>query len=331
MKCLHRPASIWSDPFLLDQEYKNARWTYHRLLDFEFQHQDLIDKTAEEIAPGILAVGRILARLKKRNKWAERATKSDKSWLPKPRPALEEALKERLATLRAKRNKDPRWKKALRWADESDEEAPQKGKARRRRAKDPSKIVRKKTETEEQYHARLERLTRDETEEEFEVRKAKRNNKMSRREMYRNKLYAERKIYWGTWNALIASVDQSRKDVLKRRKQGLPAEWNRPKWDEPLTLVATAGGFKIINKTNKWWSFQMRLLEGWVDFNAKAGTWHRLTGEEKIKECKLTRRKTAAGWRYSVSLAIENAPENREGFSDTGTVALDWGHREHGH
>jgi len=302
MKSLHRPATLLTGAEELDREMRAARWTHHRLLDFEDQHQQLLDRVSDECAPGIQRTGLLLAKLGRRKRWAERA--SEGRWKPRHRPELEAALRKRLAELRKQRNTDPRWKEALGWADGCDPNAPERGKARR-----------KKDETDEQYVERC----------------SKRRNKLTRREAYRSQLYKEREIYWGTWNALIAAVDQARQTVLQQRKQGLQAEWSRPRWDDSNTLTADGGGFRIIERGHLWWIIEQRTHHGWVRYKAKGGNWHPLDGSEKLKTCKLTRRKNGRGWSHSVSIAIEGAPENRAGFASDGKVALDWGHREHGH
>src|SRR5688572_6604721 len=96
---LCRPARLLSDPVRLDSEYRSARWTHHRLLDFEDEHQQVIDTAAEACAPGILRVGRILAVLARRSKRRERSTEG--SWSPDPRPQLAARLKALLADMRA--------------------------------------------------------------------------------------------------------------------------------------------------------------------------------------------------------------------------------------
>src|SRR5690606_41544275 len=68
MKCMNRPAKIVSGHEELDAEYRAARWTYHRLLDFEDQHQRLLDEVAEQCAPGIRRVARLIAILWRRQR-----------------------------------------------------------------------------------------------------------------------------------------------------------------------------------------------------------------------------------------------------------------------
>ena len=153
---LSRPAIVESDAVRLDAEYRSARWLHHRLLDFEDEHQKVIDAAAEACAPGILRVGSILARLARRAWRAQRTTVG--RWAPKPRPELARSLTERLNVLRASRNADPRWKTALGWADEQ-VGAPKA--ARRRRAKPAEKIKRRKRESDESWAKRFALLTAD--------------------------------------------------------------------------------------------------------------------------------------------------------------------------
>lgn len=302
MKCMHRPARIIAGADELSDEFAATRWTYHRLLDFEDEHQRLLDDVADQCAPGIRRVSRLLAILGRRQRRAERA--SEGSWKPRERPELVNSLRNRLVELRKQRDADPRWKEALLWADGVDPDAPERGKPRRKAG---------------------------ETDEEFAERCSKRRSRLTRREAYRAALYADRRIYWGTWNALLASVDAARKAVIQQRKAGVAASWKRPRWDDPCTIAADAGGFRIVERGKPWWVVEMRLLDGWVRFRAKLGNWHALPEGAKLKTCKLTRRKNGRGWEYSVSIAVDGMPDPREQFASRGMVALDWGHREHGH
>src|SRR5262245_6465276 len=226
---MNRPALVESDEQRLDAEFRSARWLYHRLLDFEDLHQKELDRAAEAAAPGIVRVGRILARLSRRARRRERTTEGQ--WSPDPRPGLAERLRSTLAELRAARNADPRWGEACAWADTPADDAPARGGIRRKSG---------------------------ETDEDFAWRSAKRRDRLTRREAYRAELYAGRRIYWGTWNALLRSVDQARKSVLQRRKQGLPAEWRRPRWSDDGTLTADSG-FRVVDREGLWWTIEMRL------------------------------------------------------------------------
>src|SRR5690606_9965101 len=292
MKCMHRPARIIAGADELSDEFAAARWTYHRLLDFEDRHQRLLDDVADQCAPGLRRVARLLAVLGRRQRRAERT--SPGTWAPRPRPELLATLRARLNELRKQRDADPRWREALLWADGVDSDAPERGKPRRKAG---------------------------ETDEQFAKRCATRRSRLTRREAYRAKLYAERRVYWGTWNALLASVDAARKAVIKQRKAGVAASWKRPRWDDPCTIAADAGGFRIVERGKPWWVVEMRLLEGWVRFRAKLGNWHDLPEGAKLKTCKLTRRKNGRGWEYSVSIAVDGMPDPREQFASRGMVA----------
>lgn len=299
MLVLHRPARIESDAYRLDDEYRSARWLHHRLLDFEDEHQRVLDAAAEAAAPGIVRVGRILARLSRRAKRRERSNAG--TWSPHPRPDLAATLRARLEGLRKQRNADPRWKAALKWADEQ--------------VGDPKVPRRQRGETDEHYAAKLANPRRD-----------------TRRDQCRKQLYAERRVYWGTWNGLLKSVDQARKSVIKQRAQGLPAEWRRPRWSDRGTLYAEPGGFRVVERGPLWWVIEMRLglAEEWVQVRAKCGNWHEVPEGARIVTAKLTRDRDGERWRHSVSLTAD-MDNPTAAFAQTATVAFDWGHREYGH
>jgi len=101
MLTLNRPAILESDEQRIDAEYRSANWVHHRLLDFEQEHQKVLDATANEIAPGIIRAGRIVAKLARRAKRAERTTEG--RWAPNPRGDLCARLRLRLGELREKR------------------------------------------------------------------------------------------------------------------------------------------------------------------------------------------------------------------------------------
>lgn len=310
MLTLSRPSRILSDEQRLSREYASARWIYHRLLDFEDTHERVLAKAADQIAPGIVRVGQIVSRLARRARRAERTTEGQ--WCPNPHPEFMKRLRKRLADLRVIRNADPRWKEACMWADTPAPDAPPRGAARRKP---------------------------DEDDEKFAERCANRRDRLTRRETYRAELYAKRRIYWGTWNALLKSADQARRDVLIRRKQGLPAEMRRPKYRDPLSLAADLSGFRIVERDVRgprggpiWWIVEMRIgLESeWVRMRAKCGTWHNVPADARIRTAKLTRRKDGERWSYSLSLTID-IEKPTDQFTTTGVVSFDWGHREHGH
>lgn len=333
---LSRPADLLSDECRLDREYKSAHWVHHRLLDFEDLHQKELDKAANLAAPGVVGVGRILARLARRAR--RRSRTPEGSWSPDPRPELAAKLKVLLKTLREVRDADPRWQAALGWADEPVGEPKQ---VRRRRAKDPRHVKRRKNDTDESFAKRFALLTADETDDHFAEKVAKAKRK-TRREAYRAELYARRRIYWGTWNALCKSVDQARKDVLARRKQGMPAEWRRPKFRDPSSLSTDGGGLRVLNREGLWWVLEMRLGVGgakghenepeeWVKIRAKCGNWHEVPDIAQLTTAKLTRRQDGARWAYNLSVTVEGVEKLPPGSPGEGRVSFDWGHREHGH
>jgi hypothetical protein len=331
---MHRPAVIQSGARQLDEEMRAARWLYHRLLDFEDQHQTILNGAAEMAAPGISRTAALVARLLGRAKRRDRTTAGQ--WSPNPHPEWLPRLRSSLAELRTRRNKSEIWKAACSWADGVDDDAPDRGGIRRKSG---------------------------ESDEDFAKRSSGRRNKLTRREAYRKALYdahvaegaTERsRVYWGTWNFLLKSVDRARKSVLEARKSGMPAEWRRPKRDDRNSIAADAGGFRIVDRGggtvtaksgatvgNPWWTVEMRLASGWVRFRAKFANWHELPADAKLKTCTLTRDDrdfsvsiTVAGMpdehTYSVGPA-PNAAGKRELLDGQGLVALDWGHREHGH
>lgn len=335
MLTLSRSASVAAEHLrLIEQECSSVRWTHHRLLDFEFAHQAVIDAAAEAIIPGVTRVGSLVSRLMRRAKRAARTTEG--AWCPPPKPALLSRLRARLAEMRLVRNADPRWKAALGWAEEPVGEAKA---CRRRRAKPADKIKRRKNETGEAFAERFALLTTDETDEHF-AQKLAQARRETRRDVFRKSLYRERRIYWGTWNALLRSVDQARADVLKRRREGLPADLRRPKFRDPVSLAADDGGFRIVERNVPgkrggaiWWVVEMRVGTGdeWVRVRAKCGTWHAIPEGAKIATAKLTRRMDGQRWVCSLSLTVETNKPGDERRATSGVVAFDWGHREHGH
>lgn len=321
IKAATRPAKILSDEFDIDREMKSARYIYHRLLDFEDEHQKVLDDAAEQCAPGFNRVSKLVACLQGRQKRAARST----GWAPNPHPKWLAILRSRLNVLKKQRNKNQRWKAALKWADEPGPNAPDRGKARRRLR---------------------------ESDEDFTKRCASRRNKATRREEYRLKLYTEHcskkatarsRIHFGTWNGLLAAADQARKSVIKVRASGLPAQIRRPRWDDDSTIYAGQKGFRIINTGggtiiskngvtvgNPWWTIEMRISNGWVRFKAKLGNWHEIPIDAQMRTAKLTRRKNGNKWSYSISISIKGMPAPKK-IENNEIVALDWGHREHGH
>jgi hypothetical protein len=151
--------------------------------------------------------------------------------------------------------------------------------------------------------------------------------------MFRKSLYADSRVYWGTWNSLLDRVDTARKAVLKRRRDGLPAEWRRPRWNESNTIATADGGVRIVERGPIWWTIEIRIGTGdeWARFRAKGTNWHKLPAGAKIVGCELTRRRDGERWRYSVSLTFDGIGKPSDCFATARTVAFDWGHREHGH
>lgn len=326
MLVLHRPASIEaSSRSALDAEYQAALWTHHRLLDFEDQHQAVLDAAAERVAPGITRVGRILTRLARRARRADRASKG--TWSPNPRPDLAARLRVLLDDLRRARNASDEWRVALGWADEQVGEPKA---VRRRKAKPASKVQRRKGESDEAWQKRFALVTTDESDEHYAAKLAN-PPRDTRRDEHRKQLYADLRIYWGTWNGLLASVDKARSAVLAQRKQGLPAEWRRPRWRNGNTLHVERGGIRVVERGQLWWTLEMRIgTHGrWARIQAKCGNWHEVRNDV-IVGAKLTRWRDGERWQYSVSLTVD-AHKDLSGLADAGSVAFDWGHREHGH
>lgn len=304
MLTLNRPAFIESCEQQLDSEFRAARWAHHRLLDFETLHQKVLDDAAELCAPGIGRVGKLVSRLSRNARRREHTTEGQ--WSPNPHPLWAKALRGKLHELRKQRNSDPRWREALKWADTPGPGAPARGTARQRKG---------------------------ESDADFRERCEKRRNFLTRREQYRSELYAHRTIYWGTWNGLLKAVDKSRATVLERRKQGLAADMRRPKYRDSQSLFADHHGVRIIERGPLWWVIEMRLgLEAeWVRFRAKCGSWHPVPDDVLPRTATLTRHRDGERYRYSISLTFAIDKPIDSALNGTGTVALDWGHREHGH
>lgn len=304
MKTLSRPAIVSREVATrLDREYAAARWLHNRLLDFEAEHQKLIDAAADTAAPGITRCARIVAKLRGRVRRRERST----GWAPLLHEEWRKTLEERVAGLRTVRNSDPAYQAALKWDRESD----------------PGAV------------AKLPRRKAGETDESFAARKASGKTR-TRREAWRTEVcYPQRRCFIGTYNAMCRGVDQARSAVLAERKAGRSAKWWRPRHSDPTaTLHWESGSWQIVDRGPVWWT--IRLSVGYsdretkadrVDVRAKCGTWHDTTGCEFLT-AKLTRIRDGRGYRYSLSLCVDlvAAP-----FPGGGVVGLDWGHREHGH
>lgn len=302
MLTLSRPAKVLSDTQALDAEYRSLRWAYHRLLDFEDQHQRVLDAAAERAAPGIVRVGRIVSRLARR---ARRATRTAAgTWCPDPRPALAAEMKQRLEALRRQRDAAPEWKAAKGWADE--------------RVGAVVRPRRKATETDAEYAERcaVER-------------------RRTRRDEYRVAVYPQRRCFHGAWVGVCNSVDQARKDVVKRRAKGVSARWRRPSRRDPgairLSGSAMKSGFRIVERGRLWWVVEIRIGRGsdWARVKAKCGNWHDV--ETDPKSVTLTRRLDGERWAYTLGMTFEGVEKRANDWADEGVVAFDWGHREHGH
>jgi transposase len=72
------------------------------------------------------------------------------------------------------------------------------------------------------------------------------------------------------------------------------------------------------------------VTEEWVRFRAKCGNWHAIPEDAVMRTCQLTRRRDGMRWCYSVSIVVDGVAKKRA-LQGAGIVALDWGHREHGH
>lgn len=309
MKAMCRPAFVMSvdDEIELDREFKAANWVHHRLLDFEDEHQKLIDAAAEAAAPRIIQIGRIVSKLRRRVKRKRHST----GWSPPLHEAWHDKLSSRLRALRVHRDQSPEYRAALKWDRESDPEA-------------TVKATRRKT---------------TESDEQFEARKAA-GKRRSRREAYRTEqVYPERRCHWSTFNDRCKSVDQARSDVIHQRAMGLSSDWHRPRFGQSQTLHFEPKSWRVVeqeakvprrkhgNESHDWWIIELATHEQRVRVRAKFGNWHD-TSKSTFKTAKLTRVKDGHRWRYSLSLCVDVVEEQHPG---TGVVALDWGHREKGH
>lgn len=304
-----RPAII--DPETIDalnREIAAARWVRHRLTDLEIgsRHDGSVGfegrlrAAAEDIAPGIRRVGRIVARL--RGRVSRRRHTTEGQWSPDPRLELCAALVERLAELRRVRDADPRWRTACRWSEDAEEEAPLV--VRRR----------KPSETDDEYSSRVAA-----------------GKRRSRRAQSRVDLYSQAWCHADTWNAQVRALDAARAAVIKQRKAGVPAEIHRPRWDDDCTIVSDKA-WRILATDGPWWTIEMpvgcarRGHGGVVRFRAKLGSCE--IDSATHRRLQLTRRRDGRGWRYSASITV--IAEARE-YVGRGVVGFDWGHREHGH
>lgn len=289
IKVLNRPARL-KTTFALDSEFRAANWVQNRLLDFEFEHQEILDA----VCPELQRVGKLLARLKRRKRWRERA--SEGSWAPQDRPELKAYLEDRMKVLKAERNASPRWKTALNWP----------------RDKAGEKTIRHKS---------------GETEEAFKVRQMKAFR--TRREVHALEIYRQRRCHWGTFNARKDAVNQAVKKVLSERKKGLHAELRRPRFrdDSTLTIQASNSGFEILNRQGRVWTMRMRLHEGWVTFKSKMGNHHKWPEDADVRVVELTRKWIGNEWRYSVSITVRASWEPTT-VCGNAVLGIDTGHRQ---
>lgn len=304
IKVLKRPALV-EESEALDREYRAARWVYNRLLDFELEHQRILDA----VSPKLARVGRLIARLNRRDRWRERA--SEGSWAPRERAELRSTLIALRDQLRKKRNADPKWKVALNWPRE---------KAGDKRCR------RKRGESDEDFDARNKKAFR------------------TRREMHALEVYADSRCYWATFNAQKRSVEQALKTVLKARTAGMPAQLRRPKRRDPGRLTVSLNGHQIgfvildqgqvvdpdrpfvDQKASPWWTMSLRLKSGFVKFRAKIGNCQDMPADSSIKVVELCRRREGHLWKYHVCITVEGSwPEQAREASQV--VGIDTGHR----
>jgi hypothetical protein len=97
-------------------------------------------------------------------------------------------------------------------------------------------------------------------------------------------------------------------------------------------------GFRIVERGPLWWVVELRIgakkrnESEWVRLRAKCGNWHTIPETATIEAVLLTRRRDGDRWAYSLNLVVRGVKKRfAETFASTRTVALDWGHREHGH
>lgn len=313
IKVLKRRVEIEETPEL-EREFRSVRWVYHRLLDFEMEHQAVLDAAA----PRLARVGKLLARFKRRNRWRKRAARG--AWAPRERKELQDRLVALQKKLKEERNAAPEWKAALSWPN--DKASGEKGRKAARR---------KQGESDEDFAARDMRAYR------------------TRREVYELDLYqqvcAVRKegaaegprCYWASFNAQKVAVKQALKAVLAARKAGQSAQLRRPRWSDPgrISAQASAGGFEILEVNdvpgNPWWTMRMRIADGkWVTFRSPMSHRQKIPEGGSIRVVELCRKRDGNRWAYYVCLTVDAAWEKFECATD-GCVGIDTGHRERGH
>lgn len=290
IKAINRRVHLKLAPFELEQEFRAAHWIHNRLLDFEFEHQRVMDA----VAPRLTRVCKLLGKLRYQDRRRERTPEG--TWAPRERPELKERLEVLRAVLKQERDDNPAWKAAKGWPLDK------VGGAKQAR--------RKPNESDEAFSARAQGALR------------------SRREQYRVDLYPQRQCHWSTWNAVVASVDQAVAAVIKERTKGLPADLRRPKFHEGGLLTLAPGAFRVTFRPDgKCVDLDVRVHGGWVTLatsgRSKLPT---LPKDADIRTVQVARRKGGLRWQYTVSITIAATWET----SPVGThiVGIDTGHRQ---
>lgn len=291
IKAINRRVHIRLAPHELEQEFRAAHWIHNRLLDFEFEHQAVMDK----VAPRLTRVCKLLGKLRYQDRRRERTPEG--TWAPRERPELKERLEALRAMLKQERDENPAWKAAKGWPLDK------VGGAKQAR--------RKPNESDEAFSARAQGALR------------------SRREQYRVDLYRERRCHWSTWNAVVASVDQAVAMVIKTRTAGQPAELRRPRFRDGGSITLAPGSFKVkFRPDGKCIDLEVRVFEGWVSFRTTArGRLPKLPQDKDLRSV-VIRRRLAGGtsWQYTVSVTIEGSWERPAPGPDV--VGIDTGHRQ---
>lgn len=296
IRVLNRPALVESS-VELDAEFRSARWVRHRLIDFEREHEDVINSARYEIAPELRKLERIAGVLGKRAKRAKHDTQPVNGLHPK----WLDSVVARIKDTRKKVKSDPRYKTALKWRDEEVGQV--------------KKIRRTVHDTDESMAAKAGR-------------------RKTRYDEHRDAVYADRRCFHGTFMAQVRAVQSSRRSVLKARVSGKPARISRRIESEQLSSQSckadalVADGFRVVERAPLWWTMKLRVgrEQNWVTFRAKCGNWHTIPDGARIVGATLNRKRDGMRYRYSVSLTIRAEwPERNIG---QGVVALDWGCRE---
>lgn len=270
---------------VLDAEYRAARWAHNRLLDFEFAHQRMLD----DFAPRLTRVGRLIARLKRRQRWRAKT----RGWKPPLHKELLARLMKLRDTLRAERNASPQWKALLKWPN---------------------------------VHVGTVNCRRQagETDEEFATRAAKKGR--TRRGQHFVDIYAQRHCYHGTFNGLAASVAQAVTMVIKERSNGNSSQLRRPSWRGPGRLHAQPVGCKVTRLDSKRLRIKFRLHNGWAELTTSAkGNLPELGDSADLRTADLCRTRVGRAWHYTISLTYRVDACRHAGG---GVVGIDTGHRK---